>query len=133
MIRSVETQLMFTGSAREAMNLYVETLGGSIIELEVYPEDHPSLANKILRASFQIGGQRFSCIDSDPVHSFTFTPSMSVFVELDSVEELRRVSDILANGGELLMPPDNYGFSELFVWLNDRYGVSWQLNYTGAA
>ena len=133
MIRSVETQLMFTGSAREAMDLYVETLGGSIIDLEVYPEDHPSLANKILRASFQIGDQRFSCIDSDPVHNFTFTPSMSVFVELDSVEELRRVSDILANGGELLMPPDNYGFSELFVWLNDRYGVSWQLNYAGAA
>ena len=35
---------------------------------------------------------------------------------------------ILSNGGHTLMPLANYGFSRRFGWLNDRFGVSWQLN-----
>jgi predicted 3-demethylubiquinone-9 3-methyltransferase (glyoxalase superfamily) len=34
----------------------------------------------------------------------------------------------MSESGAVLMPPDNYGFSRKFAWLNDRYGVSWQLN-----
>ena len=34
----------------------------------------------------------------------------------------------LADGGTVLMPPGSYGFSRKFAWVNDRYGVSWQLN-----
>ena len=34
----------------------------------------------------------------------------------------------LSDGGSELMPLDNYGFSQLFGWVNDRYEVSWQLN-----
>ena len=48
---------------------------------------------------------------------------------MESASELQRVYDVLAEEGSVLMPMDNYGFSEQFVWFNDRYGVSWQLNY----
>jgi predicted 3-demethylubiquinone-9 3-methyltransferase (glyoxalase superfamily) len=41
---------------------------------------------------------------------------------------LERVFAILSEGGEVLMPLDNYGFSQKFGWVNDRFGVSWQLN-----
>ena len=36
----------------------------------------------------------------------------------------------LAEAGEVLMPLDNYGFSTRFGWVNDQFGVSWQLNLT---
>jgi predicted 3-demethylubiquinone-9 3-methyltransferase (glyoxalase superfamily) len=67
-------------------------------------------------------------MDSPVKHAFTFTPSMSLFVACNSESELRRLADALLEDGEVLMPLDNYGISKLFVWLNDRFGVSWQLN-----
>jgi len=54
-------------------------------------------------------------------------PSHS-FVDLDSEEALERVAKGLSEGGAILMPLDNYGFSRKFTWVNDRFGVSWQLN-----
>jgi uncharacterized glyoxalase superfamily protein PhnB len=47
------------------------------------------------------------------------------------VEELERVFGILADGGKVHMPLDNYGFSRRFGWVDDRFGVSWQLNLAG--
>jgi predicted 3-demethylubiquinone-9 3-methyltransferase (glyoxalase superfamily) len=42
--------------------------------------------------------------------------------------EQERVFQKLSEGGGVLMPLDNYGFSTRFGWINDRFGVSWQLN-----
>jgi uncharacterized glyoxalase superfamily protein PhnB len=44
------------------------------------------------------------------------------------MSEIEKAFRALAEGGSELMPLDNYGFSQKFGWLNDRYGVSWQLN-----
>jgi predicted 3-demethylubiquinone-9 3-methyltransferase (glyoxalase superfamily) len=62
-------------------------------------------------------------------HSFTFTPAVSLFVRCDSEEEVSRLCSALAEGGNVLMPVGNYGFSRRFAWVNDRFGVSWQLNF----
>ena len=129
MIKAVETQLLFIGSAEEAMMSYVDALGGEVRLLERYPEEHPLQAGQIFRAVFTIGSQRFACIDSADAHDFSFTPSMSIVLEMSSEAELREKYELLAAGGKILMPLDNYGFSDLFVWFNDRFGVSWQLNY----
>ena len=69
------------------------------------------------------------CIDSPVPHAFTFTPAFSFFVDVPSEAELRRLAAALGEGGGIMMPLANYGFSRLFTWLNDRYGVSWQLNW----
>ena len=37
----------------------------------------------------------------------------------------------LSRDGAVLMPLGGYGFSQLFTWINDRFGVSWQLNLAG--
>ncbi len=81
------------------------------------------------KATFSIGGLTVMCTDSAVHHSFTFTPASSLFVSCSTEEELEKMVAALAAGGELLMPPGNYGFSRKFAWLNDRFGVSWQLNF----
>ena len=61
-------------------------------------------------------------------HAFTFTPSISLFVDFASADELGAAFANLSKGGKVLMPVDNYGFSRRFGWCVDRSGVSWQLN-----
>ena len=53
---------------------------------------------------------------------------MSLFVECETEAELDNAFEALAAGGAVLMPINNYGFSRKFGWVNDRFGVSWQLN-----
>lgn len=77
---------------------------------------------------FTICGREFMCSDSPIEHDSSFTPSCSIFVEFDSVAELDRVFGALSEDGQILMPLDDYGFSQRFGWLNDRFGVSWQLS-----
>jgi predicted 3-demethylubiquinone-9 3-methyltransferase (glyoxalase superfamily) len=81
-----------------------------------------------VKASFSIAGQTILCIDSPVKHGFTFTPAMSLFVACESAEQLEKLVTAFGEEGTFLMPLDNYGFSQRFAWINDRYGVSWQLN-----
>ena len=82
----------------------------------------------MLRAKFSLNGRELMCIDSPVKHEFSFTPAISLFVDCASEEELDRIFDRLAEGGQILMPLDRYPFSRKFGWLADKYGVSWQLN-----
>lgn len=129
MVTSVRPFLMFEGKAEEAMNFYVSLLPGSeILDVARYGAGEAGPEGSVKVASFAIAGQTVMCIDSHVKHAFTFTPSFSFFITCESDDELRRLSEALVNGGSYLMPPNNYGFSRRFAWLNDRYGVSWQLN-----
>jgi predicted 3-demethylubiquinone-9 3-methyltransferase (glyoxalase superfamily) len=129
MANKVTPFLMFDGSAEEAMRFYVSLFDGSeITRLERYGPGEPGAEGSVKRADFTVAGQEMICIDSPVKHAFTFTPSISLFVELESEAEFAKALSQLSAGGAVLMPPDNYGFSRKFGWVNDRYGVSWQLN-----
>ncbi|WP_339833000.1 VOC family protein [uncultured Parvibaculum sp.] len=121
--------LMFEGAAEEAMSLYVSLFPGSRIDsIAKYGPGEPGPEGTVQLASFTLAGQTVMCIDSPAKHAFTFTPSFSFFVDLETKEELERLAAILGEGGAVMMPLDNYGFSRRFTWLSDRFGVSWQLN-----
>ena len=55
-------------------------------------------------------------------------PAISLFVTCDTEEEINRVFEQLSQDGKVLMPLAAYPFSERFGWVEDKYGVSWQLN-----
>lgn len=129
MARTIATFLMFEGRAEEALKLYVSLFAGSEIgRIERYAEGEPGAAGSVKRAEFTLGEHRLMCIDSPIKHGFTFTPSISLFVECQDEAEQDRAFQELSTGGGVLMPLGNYGFSTRFGWLNDRFGVSWQLN-----
>ncbi|RUL87097.1 VOC family protein [Tautonia sociabilis] len=129
MARSVKTHLMFTGAAEEAMTFYTSLFGGSAIQsIERYGPGEQGKEGTVKMAAFTLAGREFLCIDSPIEHAFGFTPSVSLFVECESQAELDAAFGRLAEGGNVLMPLGNYGFSARFGWLTDRFGVSWQLN-----
>lgn len=132
-MKSITTSLMFVGDqagkAEEAISFYTSLFTNSkIIDIQRYEagENEPEGSAKM--ATFSINGTEFMALDSHLEHKFTFTPSMSLYIECDSMDEIEEVFRALAEGGAELMPLNNYGFSQKFGWLNDRYGVSWQLN-----
>lgn len=128
MSAKIKPFLMFEGKAEEAMKFYVSLFPGSeILDIVRYGPGQAGAEGSVMKATFSIAGQTVMCIDSPVKHAFTFTPAFSLFVECESEDEIRRLSSVLSEGGAPLMPLGNYGFSRLFAWHNDRYGVSWQL------
>jgi predicted 3-demethylubiquinone-9 3-methyltransferase (glyoxalase superfamily) len=120
------------GSAQAALDLYFDTFPDSrMIGAERYAEGEAGPAGTIKVAVFMLCGREFMCSDSPVKHNFSFTPASSTFIEFDSVAELERVFAVLSESGQVLMPLDNYGFSQRFGWVNDRFGLSWQLNLAG--
>ena len=120
--------LMFEGQAEQAMTFYVSLFDdGKVIDIVRYGPEGPGAEGSVMKASFSLAGQTVICIDSAMKHDFGFTPSFSLFVTCESEEQIRKLASALAEGGAELMPLDNYGFSRQFAWVNDRFGVSWQL------
>jgi predicted 3-demethylubiquinone-9 3-methyltransferase (glyoxalase superfamily) len=121
--------LMFEGRAEEAMARYVSAVPGSeVLRLERYGPEGPGAEGTVALGESVLAGQRVRFFDSSVHHDFTFTPSLSLFVTVDTEDELDRIVEALAVGGDFLMPAGDYGFSRRFAWLNDEFGVSWQVN-----
>ncbi len=132
-MKSITTSLMFVGEqagkAEEAIRFYTSLFPGSqITDIQRYGAGELEPEGSTKMARFRINGTEFLALDSHLDHQFNFTPSMSLYVECESSSEIEEAFRALADGGSELMPLDNYGFSQKFGWLKDRYGVSWQLN-----
>ncbi|MBS9803379.1 VOC family protein [Bacillus toyonensis] len=126
--QKITTFLMFEGKAEEAMNFYTSLFDQSeIVSISRYDGNGPGKEGTVIHATFTLNGQEFMCIDSYVNHNFTFTPAMSLYVTCETEEEIETVFNKLAQDGAILMPLGSYPFSKKFGWLNDKYGVSWQL------
>lgn len=129
------TFLMFVGEkcgkAEEAMKFYVSLFPDSSIK-EIHRSDPPAggetAKGMVMHAVFVLQGHEFMVSDSDAEHKFTFTPAISLAFQCAEEAEIDRLSQKLSEGGKFLMPLDNYGFSKKFAWVEDKYGVTWQLN-----
>lgn len=133
-MQKTTTFLMFVGEqcgkAEEAIRLYTMLFKNSEIKnMELWKKDE--LGGKeglIKQATFTIDGLEYMASENTFEHNFTFTPATSIYVNCDNEKELESLFLKLSEGGSIMMPIDNYGFSKKFGWLADKYGVSWQLN-----
>jgi predicted 3-demethylubiquinone-9 3-methyltransferase (glyoxalase superfamily) len=118
---------MFQGAAKDALALYREAFP-DYEELHLQEHGEGPQAGQVAMARIRVGGLEIMLNDSPPVHAFTFTPSTSTFIDCDDEAQFRSLAAKLGEGGGVMMPIGNYGFSRLFTWIADRFGVSWQLN-----
>ncbi|MGJ3257597.1 MAG: VOC family protein [Alcanivorax sp.] len=126
-------QLMFQGQANQALALYADVIPGfTLIHKGLYGPEGPGKEGSIQEAVFAIGDTTVHCIDSPVAHAFDFTPSTSLCLTLDDRPTVERVFAALQEKGKPLMPLDDYGFNPCFGWLQDCFGVSWQISVKSA-
>ncbi|MEC0234128.1 VOC family protein [Paenibacillus kribbensis] len=119
----ITTFFMFSGQAEEAMQFYTSVFKPSDIISVLHQEN-----GAVLHAVFTLKGQTFMAIDQNHQNKHPFTPALSLFVTCDSEVEIHRVFDQLSQEGRILMPLEASPVSQQFGWVEDKYGVSWQLN-----
>lgn len=83
----------------------------------------------VATAQLKIGNQVLMIQDSLVRHAFSFTPSTSIAVVVDSASEFDHIVGKLAEGGQYLMEPGSYDFAQNYAWVTDRFGFSWQVNH----
>jgi predicted 3-demethylubiquinone-9 3-methyltransferase (glyoxalase superfamily) len=126
--QKITTMLMFTGEAEEAIGFYTALFPDSNVEvIERYGPDYPGPEGQVVHSRFRLNGQPFMAMDSAVEQTVTFTPSISFFVACADESEIDRLFAALADGGDVMMPLGNYPFATKYAWVQDRFGVSWQL------
>jgi predicted 3-demethylubiquinone-9 3-methyltransferase (glyoxalase superfamily) len=123
--------LWFDSQAEEAMHFYTSIFKHSkIMNIARYGEAGAEVSGKpkgtVMTVTFELEGQEFGALNGGP--SFHFSPAVSFFVNCKTQEEVDTLWEKLSTGGTVLMKLDTYPFSEKFGWLEDRFGISWQLN-----
>jgi predicted 3-demethylubiquinone-9 3-methyltransferase (glyoxalase superfamily) len=108
--------LWFNGNAKEAAEFYTSVFKDSRITT-----DTPVVVN------FELGGQKFMGLNGGP--QFKPNPSISFFVVCGSEVETDEIWQKLVEGGQVLMTLDKYDWSEKYGWVQDRFGINWQLSY----
>ena len=123
----LSTLLMYAGEAEAALDLY-ESLFSDLQVVRIEHYENGAAEGLIKQAEWTLAGHRFISIDSPVEQPFSFTPCMSLFVDCADEPEIERLFGALSDGGAVLMPLDAYPFSTRFGWVQDRFGLSWQLN-----
>ena len=126
-MRKISTHLWFDKEAKEAAELYVSVFKDAKIRSMAKLSDTPS--GTVDLVSIELRGQEFTLLSAGPL--FKFTPAVSFLVACKTKEEVDALWGELAKGGSALMDLGKYPFSEKYGWLQDRYGLSWQLMFTG--
>jgi predicted 3-demethylubiquinone-9 3-methyltransferase (glyoxalase superfamily) len=126
-MQKITPHLWFDRQAREATEFYVSLLPGSRINNVTKLTGTPSGDCDLV--SFALAGQPFMAISAGPY--FKFNPSVSFHIKCGTKEEVDAIWERLSPGGKVLMPLDTYPFSARYGWLEDRYGLSWQVIHVG--
>jgi predicted 3-demethylubiquinone-9 3-methyltransferase (glyoxalase superfamily) len=134
-MQHITPHLWFDKEAKEAAEFYTSLLPDSKVTHITTLHDTPSGDCDVV--SFELAGQPFMAISAGPL--LTFNPSISFILNFDPSKDnyarahLDRLWEQLSKGGTALMPLDTYPFSERYGWVQDRYGLSWQLMLTNPA
>lgn len=124
--------LWLDNEADEAAKFYTSIFtNGQINGTQYYVDDVHKPKGSVLTVDFQIANQRFIVLNGGD--EFKITPAISFFVDCETKEQLETLWQALNEGGFALMPLQKYSFSDYFGWVQDKYGVTWQLSLSKIA
>jgi predicted 3-demethylubiquinone-9 3-methyltransferase (glyoxalase superfamily) len=112
--------LWFDGQAKAAAEVYCSLFNNSSITI-----DSPMVVN------FELGGKKFMGLNGGPM--FKINPSISIFVLCESINKTNEVWEKLVDGGKVLMPINKYDWSARYGWLQDKFGLTWQISVVNNA
>jgi len=108
--------LWFDNNAEEAINFYVSIFKNSkIVSTTRYGEAGPGPKGTVMSATFRLDGQEFFALNGGP--QFKFSPAISFFVKCETQQEIDELWEKLSAGGS----------KNKCGWLQDKYGLSWQI------
>ena len=123
--------LIFAGTAEEAMNFYVESLGAKVQFINRFGDSPiPSTEdqkNQILHASFTIGESLVMTSDGKPGEKYSGN-NISLSIDFTDVSEMKEKFDKVAEGGSITMPVQDTFWGATFGMLIDKFGISWMFN-----
>ena len=125
-MQKITPHLWFDKEALEAANLFISTFPNSKVKNTTMLHNTPSGSVDIV--NFELLGLEFQAISAGPL--FKFNPSISFHVTCKTKEEVDEIWKKLSHGGQVLMELGAYPFSERYGWLQDKYGLSWQIIYS---
>src|SRR5688500_16987770 len=128
--QKISPMLWFDNQAEEAAKFYTSVFpssktgrtaryGKQGFELHRQPE------GALMTIEFLLDGQKFTALNAGPI--FQINPSISFFATYEEEAVVDRIWKQLSDGGSVLMPLDKYPWSQKYGWVQDRFGVSWQL------
>ncbi|MDQ3123784.1 MAG: VOC family protein [bacterium] len=135
--------LWFDNNAEEAMNFYVSVFKDSKINhIDYYPDESldehfKGMSGKVINGEFELSGHPFICLDGGPL--FNLNSSISFILNFDpsmggnAAKTIEEYWHKLSENGRVLMPFQEYPFSKKYGWIQDKYGVTWQLMTTDPA
>jgi len=115
MNNNIHPCLWFDGNAKAAADYYCSLFKNSKITI-----DTPMVV------MFELNGKKFMGLNGGPM--FTINPSISLFVLCESINETNELWNKLMEGGKILMPIDKYPWSDRYGWVQDRFGLTWQVS-----
>ncbi|TVP49085.1 MAG: VOC family protein [Halomonas sp.] len=130
--QKIVPHLWFDKEAREAADFYCAVFPDASVTSTTTLHNTPGGDCELV--SFVLSGYSFMAISAGPL--FTFNPSVSFIVNFapagdkDALAKLDAAWAKLAEGGKVLMPLDTYPFSQRYGWIQDKFGLSWQLTLT---
>jgi len=133
--QTIVPNLWFDGQAEEAAKLYTSLfrnsrIGGVRRYGKAGFEIHGQPEGRVMTVEFELEGRKFVGLNGGP--HFKFTPSISFLIACGSKEEVDSFWGSLSAGGGALMELGEYPFSERYGWMQDRYGLSWQVMTMGS-
>ena len=126
--QKITPHLWYDNNAKEAARFYISIFKDSKIKNMTTLHNTPSGTVEIF--TVELLGQEFTLISAGPL--FKFNPSISFLVVCPTKEEVDELwKKLTEGGGTTLMELGEYPFSEKYGWVQDKYGLSWQVIYMG--
>jgi len=125
--QKITPHLWFDKEAKEAAEFYISIFKNSRVKNTTTLHNTPS--GSVDLVTIELLGQEFTLISAGPL--FKLNPSVSFLVACKTKEEVQGIWEKLSEGGAALMELGEYPFSEKYGWMQDRYGLSWQVMFMG--
>jgi predicted 3-demethylubiquinone-9 3-methyltransferase (glyoxalase superfamily) len=125
-MQNITPFIWFDKNLKEITDFYISAFPGSTITSNGMLSDTPS--GNVETATMSIYGKQLSMMTAGPMYKLN--PSISLFVTFDNEESIKNAWDTLVDGGKILMAYNTYPWASKYGWLQDKYGLTWQLSWS---